>query len=142
MALWETVSGSFKDLFVGPKAREQARQVSFHLKQAEMHREEAFAARDEVGWNPYVEDLARALVADPESFEAHWMRCLVMLHRFRNFPPSAREAEGLRLASTWNEDLKWLLTHFPDPPPPGTSLAQARQMREEFDRLCRGYKIG
>lgn len=141
MALWETVSGSFKDLFTGPAARERARQVAFHVKQAEMHREEAFAARDEHGWLPYVEDLSKALAVDPDAFEPHWMRCMALLHRFRTFPPSTRDAEGIRLATTWDADLRWLLTHFPQPEPPGTSLAQARKMREEFDRLCRGYKF-
>lgn len=142
MGFFDQLGGRVKDLFTSPATFERARQVAFHLKAAEPLRDAAMVGRDERAWTAYVDVLGRALAVDPDNFEARWMRALAGLHRFRTYPPPALDPDGIRLATTWNEDLKWLLTQFPDPEPPGTSLAQARDMRAQFDRLCRNYKVG
>lgn len=131
-----------RDFFTTPKERERAKQIAFHLKVAEPMRDGALSGRDEKAWTAYVDELGRALAVDPDNFEGHWMRALALLHRFRTYPPPALDPEGIRLATMWNDDLKWLLTKFPEPEPAGTSLAQAREMRAQFDRICRVYKVG
>ncbi len=140
MGLKDTLNRELRELFTGWRTRNERRQSEFHLKVAAPLRDHALA-HDLVLWKDYVLELERALVALPSNFEARWLRCQALYHYFTSFRPGSKEPEARRYAMMWDTDLKWLLINFPDKEPEGTSLRQARDLREEFDRLCRGYKL-
>jgi hypothetical protein len=136
------LSTDLRDLFSGPRRREERRQCEFHLKVAEPLRGRALGdPADPKAWAAYHQELGRALAGWPESFDARWLRAEAAQQFFGRLA-SGPDPESRAVARAWDEDLHWLLLHFPDEPPRGATLAAAREMRDEYERRCRAYKLG
>ncbi len=130
----------FSDLFLGPRERGRRRQCEFHLKVAEPMRAGALRY-DEKLWRDYFDELERAVAARPETIEAHWLRAEALQHWFVTFNPPRKEPETREMARTWNNDITFILTNYPDRDLPSVSLNAARAMRREFEVQTRGVKI-
>lgn len=102
---------------------------------------EAALGSDEQAWNTYYDELGRAVAALPSSVEARYLRSQASLHWFTSMRPSTPDLTFRELARTWDRDLKHILTNFPDKAPPSMSLREARDMRAEYDRICRGIHV-
>lgn len=133
---------SLSDLFTSPKKRKARQQAAFFLSVAEGMEPTAMHGTDAEAWHQYYDELGRAILADEACFEAYWLRGHAPLHFFRSLRPDRRSPRTREIARRWDADLRWLLTNFPDEPPEGTSLAAARDLRGDFERLCRGLERG
>ena len=136
------LSMSLSDLFTSPKTRKKRQLAAFCLKVAEAMEPEAMHGEDAELWHSYYDELGRAVLADEECFEAHWLRGHAPLHFFRALRPDRRSPRTREIARRWDTDLRWLLTNFPEEPPEGCTLAAARELRADFERLCRGLERG
>ncbi|MEE2827629.1 MAG: hypothetical protein VX498_00455 [Myxococcota bacterium] len=128
------------DLFTSSKTRAVRRQCEFHLKVAEPMHDAAFGS-DDLSWQEYYDELSRAVAAHPNNVEARWLRSIAALHWFEVLRPPSPDPTFRELARAWDRDLQFLLTNFPEKPPAGASLAEAREMRKTYDRICRGIRI-
>jgi len=129
------------DLLTSPKTRKRRQQASFHMRVAQGLKPAAMSGSPD-DWHAYYDELGRAILADEEHFTAYWLRCHAPIHFFESLRPDRRAAKTREIARRWDADLRWLLTHFPDDAPAGTSLAEARELRVQFERLCRGVERG
>ncbi len=143
---WARLKGymtmSVSDFFTSPKTRKARSQAAFFLSVAEGMKAEAMTGTNSEAWHTYYDELGRALLADESCFEAYWVRAHAPLHFFRSLRPDRRSPRTREVARRWDADLRWLLTNFPEKPPPGRSLAAARELRSDFERLCRGLERG
>ena len=140
MAWWDILWRDVGELFTTSKTRGQRRQCEFHLKVAEPMKEAAFGAND-LAWREYFEELGRAVAANPSSVEARYLRSEAALFWFESMRPQKPDPTYRELSRTWDRDLKHILTHFPEKPPPEMTLRAAREMRASYDRICRGIRI-
>ena len=136
------LSMSVSELFTSPKTRRARSQAAFFLSVAQSMEPVAMHGTDPEPWHTYYDELGRALLADETCFEAYWLRGHAPLHFFRSLRPDRRSPRTREIARRWDADLRWLLTNFPEEPPAGCTLAAARDLRGEFERLCRGLERG
>ena len=137
---FDSWSQGFKELFVSSRERARRRQCEFHLKVARPLRDDALRY-DEGLFKEYFDELTRAVAARPETLEPHWRRCEAGQHWFDNFNPKRTDPATREMARIWNDDITFVLTHFPDESPPWFDRQAARAMRGNFERLCRGIKV-
>lgn len=128
------------DFFTTSKTREIRRQCAFHIKNSEKFQADAFGD-DEKAWEAYFDELAKAIAADTTTIEARWLRSKALLHWFVVY--RGKSLHDVRdYARAWDRDLNYMLTHWPDENPEGMTLRGAREIREEFERHCRGLGLG
>ena len=132
MAWWDIFKRDVREFFTTSQTRRERRQCEFHLKVAEKLAPEAFSA-GETSWNEYYDELGRAIAADTLTLKARWLRSQAAIHWFKVYRPSTPDPRTREVARTWDRDLKFILTHFPDREPKGMKLSEARAMREDFD---------
>ncbi len=140
--LWARLKMSVSDFFTSPKTRRARSQAAFFMSVAKGMEAEAMQGTNAEAWHTYYDELGRALLADETCFEAYWVRAHAPLHFFRSLRPDRRSPRTREVARRWDADLRWLLTNFPEKPPSGRSLAAARELRGDFERLCRGLERG
>jgi hypothetical protein len=131
---------SVSDFFTSPKTRRARQQAAFCLKVAEGMEPVAMHGEDAEAWHDYYDVLGKALIADGRCFEAYWLRGHAPVRFFRSLRPDRRQPRTREVARRWDGDLKWLLMNFPEKPPTGCTLAAARELRRDFERLCRGLE--
>ena len=139
MAWWDIFKRDIREVFTTSRTRTVRRQCEFHLKVAAPMRDAAFGS-DDLAWQEYYDELGRAVAADPSSFKARWRRSLAAVHWFQILRPPRQDPTFRELARTWDRDLQFLLTHFPEKPEEGATLAEAREMRATYDHICRGIR--
>ncbi|MCP4868375.1 MAG: hypothetical protein GY898_06630 [Proteobacteria bacterium] len=140
MGLLDFLKLGVSDFFTTSKTREIRRQCAFHIKNAEKFQTDAFQD-DEAAWEAYFEELAKAIAADTSTIEARYLRAKALLYWFEHY--RGRSPHDVRdYARAWDRDLKFMLTHWPDEDPEGMTLRSTREIREEFERHCRGLGLG
>jgi hypothetical protein len=97
--------------------------------------------QDEDVWREYYDEVGRAIAANPDSVEARYLRSLAAQHWFQTLRPPKPDPQFRDLQRTWDRDLQFILTHFPDRPSATMNLREAREMRTTYDRICRGIRI-
>lgn len=137
---WDLLRRDIREFFTSPRLLRKRRQCEFHVKVADTLKAGAFGS-DEKAWQEYWDELTRAIASDEETIEARFLRSRAAIHWFQVLRPPSSDPRVREMAAAWDRDLKHLLTSFPEREPPGMTLAEARQMRELFERLCRGIKI-
>ncbi len=141
MGLWDFLKLDVSDFFTTSKTREKRRQCAFHIRNAEeKFKTEAFLD-DENAWTSYFDELAKAIAADTSTIEARWLRAHALKYWFTNYR-SRSQQDPRDLARSWDRDLKFLLTNWPDEDPEGMNLREARELRDDFAHLCRGLGVG
>jgi len=140
MAWWDILKRDVREFFTTSNTRGELRQCEFHLKVAEPMSSAAFGT-DDLLWREYYDELSRAVAARPDSVEARYLRSRAALHWFETMRPPRPDPIFRELARAWDRDLQYILTHFPERPPTGMSLAEGRSMRAQYDRICRGIRI-
>ena len=140
MPWWDILKRDVTELFTTSKTRIQRRQCEFHLKVAAPMKESAFGSND-LAWQEYFDELGRAVAANPASVEARYLRSEAALHWFNSMRPPKPDLTFREFSRIWDRDLRHILTHFPDKPPEGMSLREAREMRAAYDRICRGIRL-
>lgn len=140
MAWWDIFKRDIREFFTTSKTRSVRRQCEFHLKVAEPMRDAAFGT-DDLAWQEYYDEVGRAVAANPNSFEARWLRSLAAVHWFESMRPPRPDPTFRELARAWDRDLQFILTHFPERTAEGITLVEAREMRAKYDRICRGIRI-
>jgi len=140
MALWDIFKRDIREFFTSNRTRSERRQCEFHLRVASSMRAGALSG-DELLWREYYDELSRGVAAKPDSVEARYRRSEAALYWFQTMRPTKSDPVFRELARSWDRDLQFILTHFPDRPAPDMSLGQARQMRDDYDRICRGIRI-
>jgi len=140
MGLMDLLKLDVSDFFTTSKTRAIRRQCAFHIKNSEKF-EEATFADDETAFEAYFDELAKAITALPTTVEARWLRSKSLRYWFEHYRGKSLH-DARDYARAWDRDLNFLLTNWPDEDPEGMTLRGAREMREEFDRLCRGLGLG
>jgi hypothetical protein len=140
MPVWDILKRDVREFFTSPRVLRARRQCEFHLKVAETLVDGAFG-KDDAAWQEYFDELGRAIAANVETIEARYLRSRAARYWFEALKAPSSDPKVREMARIWDRDLKYLLTNFPDKEPEGMSLRGAREMRQEFERLCRGVKL-